>query len=116
MSKALAARLEALVYWEDSMMGDPAFDLADLLTAPDQEDLVRWREWEPFWQLYFSAYEHDGSLPRRRCLDRGIGEVIDSNVLRPAFDRFESPRAQHARDPRERGQMLLIGPRAKICF
>lgn len=58
----------ALVDWEDSMMGDPAFDLADLLCAADQEDLVRWHDWEPFWQRSFAAHKHDGGLPRRAQL------------------------------------------------
>ena len=58
----------ALVDWEDSMMGDPAFDLADMLNAPDQEDLVRWHKWAPLWERYFAAHDRDKALPRRTQL------------------------------------------------
>lgn len=52
----------ALVDWEDSMLGDPAFDLADMLTAPNQEDLVPWRAWAPIWRRCFDA--HRAADPR----------------------------------------------------
>jgi aminoglycoside phosphotransferase (APT) family kinase protein len=43
-----------MVDWEDSGLRDPALDLADLVTAADQEDLVDWAGWQPFLAEYLS--------------------------------------------------------------
>lgn len=45
----------AYVDWEDSGLRDPARDLADLITHPNQEDLLTWEEWQPFFQPYLAA-------------------------------------------------------------
>lgn len=42
----------ALVDWEDCGLRDPARDTADLLTHPNQEDLLNEEEWEPFLRPY----------------------------------------------------------------
>ena len=42
----------ALVDWEDSGLRDPARDAADLLTHPNQEDLLSEDEWAPFLRPY----------------------------------------------------------------
>jgi len=42
----------AYVDWEDCGLRDPARDLADLLTHPNQEDLLTWAEWQAFLQPY----------------------------------------------------------------
>jgi thiamine kinase-like enzyme len=41
-----------LVDWEDSGLRDPAQEVADLLTHPNQEDLFTWSEWQAFIQPY----------------------------------------------------------------
>lgn len=52
-----------LVDWEDSGLRDPARDLADLVTHPNQEDLLDWAEWQAFVEPYLLA---------RNRMDRGI--------------------------------------------
>lgn len=42
----------ALVDWEDCGLRDPARDTADLLTHPNQEDLLRDEEWDAFLRPY----------------------------------------------------------------
>lgn len=44
----------AYVDWEDSGLRDPARDLADLLTHPNQEDLLTLDEWQAFLQPYLA--------------------------------------------------------------
>lgn len=46
----------AYVDWEDSGLRDPARDLADLITHPNQEDLLTWDEWQPFFQPYLAVH------------------------------------------------------------
>jgi hypothetical protein len=41
-----------LVDWEDSGLRDPARDLADLVTHPNQEDLLTSDEWQAFLRPY----------------------------------------------------------------
>lgn len=45
-----------LVDWEDCGLGDPAADLADIMTAPNQEDLLAWDDWQPFLQPYLEGH------------------------------------------------------------
>ncbi len=45
----------ALVDWEDCGLRDPARDTADLLTHPNQEDLLSEEEWEAFLRPYTTA-------------------------------------------------------------
>ena len=40
--------------WEDSGLRDPARDLADMITHPNQEDLLSFDEWQPFLQPYLA--------------------------------------------------------------
>jgi thiamine kinase-like enzyme len=47
-----------LVDWEDSGLLDPAVDLADLVTHPNQEDLFSWEEWQPFLKTYLAQQRH----------------------------------------------------------
>ena len=42
----------AYIDWEDSGLRDPARDVADLLTHPNQEDLLTFAEWQAFLQPY----------------------------------------------------------------
>jgi hypothetical protein len=46
-----------LVDWEDSGLHDPAKELADMLTHPNQEDLLSWDDWQAFAQPYTAACE-----------------------------------------------------------
>jgi len=45
----------AMVDWEDSGLRDPSRDLADLLTHPNQEDLLTFDEWQAFLEPYLSV-------------------------------------------------------------
>ena len=55
-----------LVDWEDSGLCDPVRDVADLLTHPNQEDLLSWENWQAFLQPYLAAFRaSDPHLPRR---------------------------------------------------
>jgi hypothetical protein len=44
-----------LVDWEDSGLRDPARELADILTHPNQEDLLNWEEWQIFIEPYLDV-------------------------------------------------------------
>jgi thiamine kinase-like enzyme len=52
-----------LIDWEDSGLRDPARDLADLITHPNQEDLLHRNDWQAFLTPY---------LARRGQLDATI--------------------------------------------
>jgi aminoglycoside phosphotransferase (APT) family kinase protein len=55
-----------LVDWEDSGLRDPARELLDLLSHPNQEDLLSPLEWQPFLGPYLAALTPlDPTLPRR---------------------------------------------------
>ncbi len=55
-----------LVDWEDSGLRDPAQDVADLLTAADQEDVLDWGAWQDFLHPYLQGrYAVDPTLARR---------------------------------------------------
>lgn len=55
-----------LVDWEDSGLRDPAREILDLLSHPNQEDLLSPAEWQPFLVRYLAAQTpHDPTLPRR---------------------------------------------------
>jgi aminoglycoside phosphotransferase (APT) family kinase protein len=55
-----------LVDWEDSGLRDPARDLADLMTHPNQEDLVSPKEWKAFLKPYLAVEgKSDRQLKRR---------------------------------------------------
>lgn len=55
-----------LVDWEDSGLRDPAREVLDLLTHPNQEDLLSPGEWQPFLEAYLAVQAPlDPTLPRR---------------------------------------------------
>jgi aminoglycoside phosphotransferase (APT) family kinase protein len=56
-----------LIDWEDSGLRDPARDVVDLLTHPNQEDLLSDEEWQAFLQPYLAV---------RRAVDPRIDERI----------------------------------------
>ena len=58
-----------LVDWEDSGLRDPARDLADVITHPNQEDLLDWNEWQAFLEPYLAARSKlDKDITRRMHL------------------------------------------------
>jgi aminoglycoside phosphotransferase (APT) family kinase protein len=58
-----------LIDWEDSGLRDPAIDVADLLTHPNQEDLLGPADWQAFLRPYYAARSAvDPGLPRRSQL------------------------------------------------
>jgi aminoglycoside phosphotransferase (APT) family kinase protein len=58
-----------LIDWEDSGLRDPARDLADLLTHPNQEDLLTMPQWQAFLRPYLAARgQLDGQMAHRMQL------------------------------------------------
>jgi aminoglycoside phosphotransferase (APT) family kinase protein len=58
-----------LVDWEDSGLRDPARDLADVITHPNQEDLVSWKAWQASLEPYLAVRSKlDESISRRTHL------------------------------------------------
>lgn len=71
-----------LVDWEDSGLRDPAIDLADVVTHPNQEDLLTSEEWQNFLQPYLAARGRgDPGLERRRCLYLALFQMYYSAVI-----------------------------------
>jgi aminoglycoside phosphotransferase (APT) family kinase protein len=55
-----------MVDWEDCGLRDPALDLADIITAPNQEDLLTWVDWQPFLEPYLAGHKkRDPDLAQR---------------------------------------------------
>lgn len=62
-----------MVDWEDSGLRDPALDLADILTHPNQEDLLSPLQWRAFLSPYIEARGRiDDALSERLHLYRGL--------------------------------------------
>jgi thiamine kinase-like enzyme len=58
-----------LIDWEDSGLRDPARELADLLTHPNQEDLLTMPQWQAFLRPYLAARgQLDGQIAHRMQL------------------------------------------------
>ena len=71
-----------MVDWEDSGLGDPAKDLADILTHPNQECLVSPNEWQAFLQPYLSVRTGlDPGLRHRMHLYLAVFPVFWLSVL-----------------------------------
>ena len=56
-----------MIDWEDSGLRDPARDVADIVSHPNQEDLLTWAEWQPFFEPY---------LAERRKVDPEIEQRV----------------------------------------
>jgi aminoglycoside phosphotransferase (APT) family kinase protein len=62
-----------MVDWEDSGLRDPALDLADIMTHPNQEDLLSTVQWKAFLSPYFFARGRiDSDLSQRLHLYQGL--------------------------------------------
>ncbi len=71
-----------LVDWEDSGLCDPARDLGDLLTHPNQEDLLDMAAWQPFLELYLAGREPvDSTIRERMNLYLGIFPIFWLAIL-----------------------------------
>lgn len=71
-----------LVDWEDSGLRDPARDLADLVTHPNQEDLLSPDEWQAFLQPYLAVRgQLDPQLAHRMHLYLAIFPIFWLTVL-----------------------------------
>ena len=68
-----------LIDWEDSGLRDPARDLADILTHPNQEDLVSPDEWQAFLQPYLAG---------RAVLDAGLTLAGRTHLYQALFPIF----------------------------
>lgn len=71
-----------LVDWEDSGLRDPAIDLADLVTHPNQEDLLAPDEWQPFLQPYLAVRsKFDARLQQRMQLYLALFPIFYVTIL-----------------------------------
>jgi len=71
-----------LVDWEDSGLRDPARDLADIITHPNQEDLLSPDEWQAFLQPYLAIRsQSDPDLLHRMHLYLALFPVFWLAVL-----------------------------------
>lgn len=58
----------SFVDWEDSGWHDPARSAADIIFHPNQEDLLTWREWEPFLERYVGHWRRQDAYFERRLV------------------------------------------------
>jgi thiamine kinase-like enzyme len=84
-----------MVDWEDSGLRDPACDIADMMTHPNQEDLVSSEQWHVFLVNYLGGLrKHDPCIEERIRLYRAmtsvfwLGLLVKALVGRAAGDGF----------------------------
>ena len=66
-----------LIDWEDSGVRDPARDVADVMTHPNQEDLLSLDEWQAFLQPYLAGRANgDAGLARRAHLYQALFPIF----------------------------------------
>jgi hypothetical protein len=71
-----------LVDWEDSGLRDPAREISDLMSTPNQEDLLSPDQWQAFLQPYLAAMSpSDPGLRHRTRLYLGRHPVFWLSVL-----------------------------------
>ena len=80
-----------IVDWEDSGLRDPAKDLADVLTHPNQEDLLSWYDWKAFLDPYLASRNRDDpTIEKRFQLYLGLFPVWWLGILlNEGVRRFE---------------------------
>lgn len=80
-----------LVDWEDSGLRDPAREVVDLLTHPNQEDLLCWNEWQVFVQPYINARQKmDREISRRLHLYLAVYPLFWLTILLKQGIKFAS--------------------------
>ncbi len=71
-----------MVDWEDSGLHDPAIELADTMTHPNQEDLLSPTQWRAFLDPYLEYRRHsDRTIDRRFHLYLGLFPVWWLSIL-----------------------------------
>jgi aminoglycoside phosphotransferase (APT) family kinase protein len=70
-----------LVDWEDSGLRDPAREVADLMSHPNQEDLVSEPGWSAFLEAYLATRPDDSGFERRLRGYVGVFPVFWLGVL-----------------------------------
>jgi len=66
-----------LIDWEDSGLRDPARDLADVVTHPNQEDLLSPDDWQAFVQPYLAGHANrEAGLARRAHLYQALFPIF----------------------------------------
>ncbi len=71
-----------LIDWEDSGLRDPARDVADLLSHPNQEDLLGLDDWQPFLQPYLAGRgSQDAGLLHRTHLYLALFPIFWLSVI-----------------------------------
>jgi thiamine kinase-like enzyme len=80
-----------LVDWEDSGLRDPAIDSADLITHPNQEDLLLPDEWDAFFQPYLAVRgKLDTELFHRMHLYQTTFQLLyGTRILMQAIDLLQ---------------------------
>jgi len=71
-----------LVDWEDSGLHDPAQDAAEMVTHPNQEDLVSWETWQAFLEPYIGHHrKNDPAVAFRTHLYLALSPLFWLTVL-----------------------------------
>jgi len=106
-----------LVDWEDSGLRDPAREVADLFTHPNQEDLLDVSAWQPFLSLYMKSRRDDVDFEQRL---RGylaifpvfwLGILLADSMRRIADGEFDTWRINEM-EPNARLRRYLARARA----
>ncbi len=107
-----------LVDWEDCGLRDPALDLADVVMAPNQEDLLDWEEWQPLLAPYLARRgRYDAGLERRMQLYLALfplawlGWLLNAGVARAQQGRLRGWQI-HGMGPNEKLRRYLARARA----
>lgn len=107
-----------MVDWEDCGLRDPALDLADVVTAPNQEDLLDWADWHPFLEPYLAGHKkQDPALARRMELYLALyplawlGWLLSAGVARAREGRL-GDWLIHDMSPNEKLRRYLARARA----
>lgn len=107
-----------MVDWEDCGLRDPALDLADVVTAPNQEDLLTWAGWQPFLGPYLAEHKkRDPGLGQRMHLYLALfplawlGWLLNAGVAKAQEGRLDAWRI-HEMAPNRKLRRYLARARA----
>ena len=86
-----------MVDWEDSGLRDPAKELVDIVSHPNQEDLLDWNEWKPFIEVYLKYHsERDRDIEKRIHFYMGLVPFFWLAILlRGGMNRAATGRLDH---------------------